>query len=311
MSDWLQRSYYWISSELLTHLGFLLALVFLANLLKQKRSPSSTMAWLLVILLLPYVGVPLYVIFGGRKMNTMARRKGKIYSPRPAAQEGPVEAGTERLLASYGVPPARDGNRIELISSGTDAYRRIMGMIDEARSAIHITTFILGWDEASRALVERLADRAREGVAVRLLIDDLGSWRLRRRNLKDLTAAGARVAFFMPVLHLPFRGRTNLRNHRKLLVIDGRTSLTGGMNLALPYLGPSGDGPYWPRPRRHRGRAGRGRPGGPLRVGLAVRNGHGSGRRAGRDGIAGASTGRIRDGPGRCQRPRRTRRPAL
>ncbi len=195
MSDWLQRSYYWISSELLTHLGFLLALVFLANLLKQKRSPSSTMAWLLVILLLPYVGVPLYVIFGGRKMNPMARRKARSTSPRPAAQEGPGEAGTERLLASYGVPPARDGNRIELISSGTDAYRRIMGMIDEARSAIHITTYILGWDEASRALLTRLAERAREGVAVRLLIDDLGSWRLPRRNLKDLTAAGAAGCF--------------------------------------------------------------------------------------------------------------------
>ena len=153
MSDWLHRSYYWITSELLTHLGFLLALVFLANLLKQRRSPSSTMAWLLVILLLPYVGVPLYVIFGGRKMNPMARRKGESL---PAAagerSKGPACAGTERLLASYGVPPAREGNRIELVTSGSEAYRRIMDLIDEARSTIHITTYILGWDEASRAL---------------------------------------------------------------------------------------------------------------------------------------------------------------
>ncbi len=81
MSDWLHRSYYWISSELLTHFGFLLALVFLANLLKQKRSPSSTIAWLLVILLMPYVGVPLYLMFGGRKMNPMARRKQSDLPP--------------------------------------------------------------------------------------------------------------------------------------------------------------------------------------------------------------------------------------
>ena len=120
VSDWLHRSLYWISSELLTHLGFLLALVFLANLLRQRRSPSSTMAWLLVILLLPYVGVPLYVIFGGRKMNPMARRKARIYQPSAGRQErGPGGVGTERLLASYGVPPAREGNRIELVASGS------------------------------------------------------------------------------------------------------------------------------------------------------------------------------------------------
>ena len=246
MSDWLRQSYYWISSELLTHLGFLLALVFLANLLRQKRSPSSTMAWLLVILLLPYIGVPLYVMFGGRKMNPMARRKSQIYHP-PASTDTDDGGGgdAERLLASYGVPPARGGNRIELITSGTDAYNRIMTMIGEARSSIHITTYILGSDDGSRALIERLTERARAGVSVRLLIDDLGSWRLRRRELTPLTQAGARVAFFMPVFHVPMRGRANLRNHRKLIVIDGRTGLTGGMNLALPYMGPTGSRKLW------------------------------------------------------------------
>ena len=105
MSDWLHRSYYWVSSELLTHLGFLLALVFLAHLLRQKRSPSSTIAWLLVILLAPYIGVPLYMIFGGRKMNPMARRKSRIYDPAPLKEGEASAIGTERLLASYGVPP--------------------------------------------------------------------------------------------------------------------------------------------------------------------------------------------------------------
>jgi cardiolipin synthase len=233
-----------MTSELLTHLGFLLALVFLANLLRQKRSPSSTIAWLLVILLLPYVGVPLYVIFGGRKMNPMARRKTRIYQPPPTEGEA-RGGGTERLLASYGVPPARGGNRIELVTSGVDAYRRTLTMIEQARSAIHITTYILGWDEGSRVLLERLSERAREGVSVRLLIDDLGSWRLPRRKLAPLTQAGAQVAFFMPVFHVPMRGRANLRNHRKLIVVDGQTCLTGGMNLALPYMGPPGSSRQW------------------------------------------------------------------
>jgi cardiolipin synthase len=238
VSEWLNAGYTWLTSDLLTHFGFLLALVFLANLLRQRRSPSSTIAWLLVILLSPYVGVPLYVMFGGRKMNPMARRKQSIYSPGPAAPEEAGGEGTERLLASYGVPPARGGHRLELVPDGVAAYSRVIAMIDEARATIHITTYILGGDGGSRAVIDRLTRRAAEGVAVRLLIDDVGSWRLRRRTLAGLIEAGARVAFFMPVLHVPFRGRANLRNHRKLIVVDGRIALTGGMNLAWPYMGP-------------------------------------------------------------------------
>src|SRR5262249_20760350 len=203
----------------------------------QRRSPSSTIAWLLIILLLPYVGVPLYVMFGGRKMNPLARRKERIYSLPPGiAEVDSAGEATERLLASYGVPPARAGNRFSLVCDGADAYGRVVRLIDEARATIHITTYILGGDEGSRTVIDHLTRRAGEGVAVRLLIDDLGSWRLRRRSLSRLVAAGAHVAFFMPVLHVPFRGRANLRNHRKLMVVDGRIALAGGMNLASPYM---------------------------------------------------------------------------
>ncbi len=78
---WLSFVYNWLFSEFLTHLGFLLALVLMAGLLRQRRSPSSTIAWLLVILLLPYIGVPLYIMFGGRKMKRMARRKAADLPP--------------------------------------------------------------------------------------------------------------------------------------------------------------------------------------------------------------------------------------
>ncbi len=190
VSSWLNVAYTWISSELLTRLGFLLALVFVANLLRQRRSPSSTIAWLLVILLEPYVGVPLYVMFGGRKMNPLARRKARIYGRSPDARQRSSGVGTDRLLDSYGVPPARNGNCFKLVTDGVDAYQRILRMIEDSRSTVHITTYILGWDEGSRAILEAMRQRALEGVAVRLLIDDLGSWRLRRRHLAPLIEAG-------------------------------------------------------------------------------------------------------------------------
>ena len=231
--------------ELTAHLGFLLALLFLANLLSQKRAPSSTMAWLLVILFLPYVGVPLYLMLGGRKMNRMARRKARVYVRDPSPPASASSSQVDRLLHTMGVPPARAGNRVQLLADGQEAYRVLERILEEARSTIHITTYILGRDGVGRELIALLARRAASGVTVRLLLDDLGSWRVGRRFLGPLLQAGGRVAFFMPVLHLPFRGRTNLRNHRKLVVADGQVGITGGMNLAFPYMGPDPGPGYW------------------------------------------------------------------
>jgi cardiolipin synthase len=236
VSNWLSPAN-WIFS-VLPHLGFLLALVLMASLLRQRRSPSSTIAWLLVILLAPYVGVPLYLIFGGRKVRRMARRKAQIYHPSTEPRRGENQGTVDQLLASYGVPPASAGNRLDLVTDGHDAYDQVLRIISEAHSTIHITTYILGRDDASRALVECLTRQALAGVAVRVLIDDWGSWRVRRWSLAPLIDAGGEVSHFMPVFHAPFRGRANLRNHRKLVVVDGRIALTGGMNLAWPYIGP-------------------------------------------------------------------------
>ena len=108
VSDWISKEYYRLIPEfLLAHFGFLLALVLLAGLLQQRRSPSSTIAWLLVILLAPYVGVPLFIVFGGRKVRRMAQRKEPIYHLPVGAYGNDHGGAAERLLASYGVPPPR------------------------------------------------------------------------------------------------------------------------------------------------------------------------------------------------------------
>jgi cardiolipin synthase len=236
----------WILSPLLTYLGFALALVLLAHLLQQQRSPSSTMAWLLVILLLPYLGVPLYLMFGGRKMRRMARRKEQVYAHSSGIASASLPGGAAaRTLASFGLPPATAENQVTLVQTGEEAYRQLCQLIAEATLSIDITTYILGTDAVGRTLVERLAQRAAEGVDVRLLLDSVGSWRVHRRFLAPLRAAGARVAFFMPVIHVPFRGRANLRNHRKLVVVDNRRAIIGGMNLAGDYMGPTPEPKRW------------------------------------------------------------------
>ena len=110
-------------------------------------------------------------------------------------------------------------------------FKTLVEIIDSARAYIHITTYILASDAVGAEIIRRLSEKASEGVKVRLLIDDAGSWRLKRRLIAPLISAGGEVSFFMPVFHLPFRGRSNLRNHRKLVVADGLRALTGGMNL--------------------------------------------------------------------------------
>jgi cardiolipin synthase A/B len=245
VSTWLYYVYNWLFSEFLTHLGFLLALVLMAGLLRQRRSPSSTIAWLMVILFLPYLGVPLYIMLGGRKMKRMAERKKPIFHPMLNPHGGDQCGTVERLLASYGVPAPTGGNRLELVTSGVDAYEQVMRLCEQARATIHIATYILGRDSGTQALVDCLTRRAAEGVSVRLLLDDVGSWRVRRRFLTPLIEAGAQVAYFMPMLHIPFRGRANLRNHRKLVIVDNKIAVLGGMNLAWPYIGPPGSHDLW------------------------------------------------------------------
>jgi cardiolipin synthase len=236
---------FWLLPEITAHLGFLLALVFLAYLIRQKRSPASTVAWLLLVLFLPYVGVPLYLMFGGRKMSRMARRKASVYDRSQPRQPSPTGGNLERFLLSYGAPPASAENRVELLTRGEQAFGSLLRMIEEARSTIHITTYILGRGDVGTEIITRLAQRAAAGVSVRLLLDDVGSWRVGRRYLAPLLKEGARVAYFMPMLHIPFRGRANLRNHRKIVVVDSRRAITGGMNLAWPYMGPIPDPGYW------------------------------------------------------------------
>jgi cardiolipin synthase len=244
--DLLRPELSWIVPTILAYLGFGLALVLLAHMVGQERSPSSTIAWLLVILLLPYVGVPLYLMFGGRKMRRMARRKERVYTHGSSgAGQEPLGGEIEKLLGSFGVPPASAGNRVTVVTSGEEAYRLLTEAIDRAKFSVEITTFILGTDAVGQTLVERLAGRAREGIEVRLLLDSVGSWRVNRRFIAPLTDAGARVAFFMPVLHLPFRGRANLRNHRKIIVVDNRYGMIGGMNLSGAYIGPTPDPKRW------------------------------------------------------------------
>ena len=158
--------------------GFTLAFFLIARLMSEKRAPANTFAWLLIIVLVPWVGVPLYLLFGGRKIRRLAERKSRVRPMLPHGTRHPIPTSetpiTQTIVSAGGTAPV-GGNTMRLLTTGEDAYHALEGHIRRAKSNIHITAFILGRDDTGRRLVKLLAERARQGVTVRLLLDSVGS----------------------------------------------------------------------------------------------------------------------------------------
>ena len=217
----------------------LLPLLVIPDLLRVRRSPGASLAWLLGVVLLPYVAVPLYLVFSGRKLPLRKRRRRQKAELRLAdAGEVPEERATDldRLLRRLQLPGASNGNRLTLESDGMEAWQAVCRIIDGAQRSLHVAIYILADDASGRDVLARLAERARLGVDVRLLVDGVGSMDLPETAVADLRAAGGRIAYFNPLILGVFKGLANLRNHRKIIVADGAVAWSGGRNLSVDYL---------------------------------------------------------------------------
>lgn len=237
MTDALHAFLAWLLTNIVAIAGFLLGVVLIAYILLQKRSFSGTIAWLLAVILIPYIGVPLYLIFGGRKIRREADKKDELgLIQHEVAQQnlGPIE----RLLRSYGHPPAEGGHNLVLCRTGEETYLELMKMLHSAEESIYLATFIFRKDKRGIEVLEVLSEKARAGVRVCLLLDGVGCLHTRGRFLRPLVKSGGQYAHFMPVFRHPFRGRTNLRNHRKIIVVDEKKVLSGGTNIGREYMGP-------------------------------------------------------------------------
>lgn len=225
--------------------GFLLGIVLIAHILLQKRSPSGTIAWLLMILLVPYLGVPLYLLFGGRKMLRQAASKGLLeLGPEQAIPEEKAHV-MDRILRTYNIPGAEEGHSVRLCGNGVQRFEALDQLIRGARKSVFLETFIYHDDDVGKHFLDLLTEKAQSGVDVRVLMDGVGSLHTPMRFFRPLLGAGGKVSVFLPVLHRPFRGRTNLRNHRKITIIDNRYLMAGGANIGKDYMGPHRYEPRW------------------------------------------------------------------
>lgn len=219
--------------------------------LLHKRDPRSAWGWIAVCWLFPLAGAVLYYLFGVNRIETRALRVFGPDLPRPnppPPNAPPQIPGADPLevreLARLGwamsARPLLGGNDIEPLHNGNQAYPAMLQAIAGARRTVHMTSYIFLGDEAGRRFAAALAEAQARGVEVRVLLDGLGDL-YRPRGSRLLRRAGLKPRLFLPVRLWPPMLHVNLRNHRKLLVVDGELAFTGGMNIQQGHVaGASG-----------------------------------------------------------------------
>ena len=254
----------WKSMPSLVTILYFLTVVFIAILIiLENRNPEKTISWILILVLLPFVGIVVYLFFGQEYRKTkMYSRKGlkdleklrnltleqldnlpanqfqiskKLYSKKRMMN----------LLLSNSNAILTNNNEIQILRNGAETFPEIFRVMEQARHHIHLEYYIIENDRIGNYLRELLIRKAGEGVEVRLIFDDVGSWELKKKFIRSMSDAGVKVDCFMKVRFPMLTSRVNYRNHRKILVVDGETAFVGGLNFADRYQdGVPGIGPW-------------------------------------------------------------------
>ncbi len=214
----------------------LLVYVLTTRLEGTRRPPSIAIAWVLSLLALPYFALPMYLIFGRRKVRRKASRGSGIPVP--------DRHWAEELIDSFGLAGAARAT-IRLHQDGGESAAALFAVMSGATSRLDICTYILGNDEFGREVTQRMMARARAGVQVRLLIDGVGAIQLPRSRFQQWQDAGIETAVFSPLFARKTQGPRNLRNHRKMTIADGTRLWAGGRNLAAEYFVGRDGAPPW------------------------------------------------------------------
>jgi cardiolipin synthase len=232
MNAWYPR----ITVHSLVVLLSVLTYVLTTRVERERRPPSIAIAWVLGMIALPYLALPVYLMFGRRKLPRKVLPWSGI---RPNCTHW-----AEDLIESFGLAPsARCKARMH--QDGGESAAALFAIMSSATRSLDICTYILGNDAFGREAMRLMMAQARAGVRVRLLLDGVYAIRLPRTCFKDLTGAGVQTAIFSPLFARKTQGPRNLRDHRKLVIADGAQLWAGGRNIAAEYFtGLKGDQPW-------------------------------------------------------------------
>lgn len=233
------------------------AIIVTGVVLLERRKPTATLALVLALIFLPVVGLIAYLVFSRQRVRRRQRQRARrpidpVEGTRNIASletlppdAPPMQRGLVQLALRTAAAPLRRADEVVLLDPPDEAWEATCEAISQATRTLHLEFYIWKDDETGRALVELLAQRAREGVRVRVLVDHFGSFGLSNSHFAPLTGAGGRVAIFGR-LRIPIpRARLNFRNHRKIITVDGCVGFIGGLNVGNEYFHAGEARPVW------------------------------------------------------------------
>ena len=259
-SIWRADAWYWIVFNVLLLITILFVIVVIVL---ENRDPIKTVSWLLVLFLLPVIGIILY-LYIGRNF-----RRNKFFTVKGITDELSLDQAWQEQLTSLNkmvfirnenLVPMRnmmrlllnnskslltERNTVRVLNNGKQTFGSMIYEMENARQHIHLEFYIIEDDHIGNRIKDILIRKAREGVKVRLIYDDVGSWSLPKRYLKELTEGGVEVGSFLPVRFYALANKVNYRLHRKIVVVDGRIGFVGGLNIADRYLRGLGKNEMW------------------------------------------------------------------
>ncbi len=240
-----------------------LVLIFVSlQIIQQYTISSRASAWLFTIFVIPVFGVLLYYTFGSK------RRKRKHYQKKLQSEQLEINQVSKNIDEQAEQPFSKmtpqyqpfnalanmvrhesghtitTGNNLKLLHNGEEKFDQLLEDIAQAKTFIHLEYYIFRADEVGQLIVDQLLNKAKEGVKIRLLLDDYGCLRLNKKILQKLRDGGIDVAIFAKIKLLAFTERLNYRNHRKIVIIDGTTGYIGGINVGNEYHNEYND-TYW------------------------------------------------------------------
>ena len=243
-----------ITISVFVALYFLTVASVVFNVILENRNPVRTLAWIIVLVTIPLIGFVFYLYFG------VNYRKNKMFSMKGLGDMKWLQYMSEdqkQLLQKSEFLKRRESvevkklmtlllnnskalltryNQVEILNNGEETFPALFKALLQARKFIHLEYYIIAEGSLATRLKEILLQKAAEGVEVRVIYDDVGSWSLSKPYLRELREAGIQIFPFLPVRFHHFANKANYRNHRKIAVIDGEVGFVGGLNIADRYM---------------------------------------------------------------------------
>ena len=215
-------------------------------ILLENRNPLKTIPWVIVLLFIPGIGLIIYFFFGrdNRRLRIISRRTYKRFRKKVKIDSQPQDLSVvpgnylplAQLLNKSTYSAIFSGSEISIFTNGRDKFDSLLEDISNAHHHIHLQYYIFQDDKAGHEVKDALIKKAREGVIIRILYDDVGSWDTKNRFFEEMKEEGIEIYPYLKVVFPILTSKVNYRNHRKIVVIDGKIGYTGGMNIADRYI---------------------------------------------------------------------------